>query len=375
MKHILDKYIIFSMEAKRLMQNRKQIWTMFLVPVLMVLTLLWGVALLETKEQYGRIDVYGANMYSDMLLEKFSEYEVVLSEEKFVVESFRLDNEKNNVAINVLQNEIQIIYDSAMVTNVQFLDVAKRMADSILTLKASESTYVNYWQGIDVIQSVDIGQSCDYLKNVLLPLISLVFVIILMLTNMSISNLAIEMYAGEREKGSFDLLLLSGTRLKTIVLEKYIFLTLNTFLLLIVQGTALFLGLRYFQPELYSIVNFPEISKLKWFITLTVCFLAMAMFISALFIGIASSFEKKKQATAYIGIIQIFMAMFTYIPNVLGEEMLNYLPISNLTGVMGAAMNGETTIGYLGGSLGISMLVTIISLNYSECVLERDRKK
>ena len=166
MKHILDKYIIFSMEAKRLMQNRKQILTMFLVPVLMVLTLLWGVALLETKEQYGRIDVYGANMYSDMLLEKFSEYEVVLSEEKFVVESFRLDNEKNNVAINVLQNEIQIIYDSAMVTNVQFLDVAKRMADSILTLKASESTYVNYWQGIDVIQSVDIGQSCDYLKNV-----------------------------------------------------------------------------------------------------------------------------------------------------------------------------------------------------------------
>lgn len=370
-----SKNIIFSMEVKRFTQNRKQMLFTFLVPILVVLALLCGLAFLEDAGVKGSIELYGANMYSGVLNEKFEEYDVCFSEEEFRSENSRLGIDKNVIVITVLQNEIQVIYDSSMITNTYLLDVASRMSESILALQKNENIYVDYWKKVDTIQMVDIGQTSEYLKSIVLPLISMVFVIILMLVNTSVSNLAIETIAGDRERGSLDLLLLSGGDWKTIVLEKYMFIAINAFLLLLVQGVTLFVGMRFLQPQLYQMISAFGISELRWFTPIIGCFVAMAMFTSALFIAISASFEKKRQATSYTGIVQIVMAMLTYVPNVLGEETLNYLPISNLYAVMENAMKGEITIGYLGGSFGISLAVTVISLSYARIILERDTRK
>ena len=202
---------ILLMEANRFFQNRKQVITTFLLGPVMVFLMLSAIGSISENES--RIEVYGAETFCEVLTEEAENDERIVFEPGTADHKDRAFLDKNTVVIAVEQDTVQIYYDSSLLTDSGLLYTAQELADRIVALQINEAQYPIYDETVRSISIVDISSSADQIEMVLIPLVSMVFIIALMLANMSISSLATDSIAGERERGTFDMLRLSRSAL------------------------------------------------------------------------------------------------------------------------------------------------------------------
>ena len=279
------------------------------------------------------------------------------------------------MVIAVEQDIVQIYYDSSLLTDSGLLYTAQELADRIVALQINEAQYPIYDETVRSISIVDISSSADQIEMVLIPLVSMVFIIALMLANMSISSLATDAIAGERERGTFDMLRLSGTGVRSIILGKYIFIVFMSMVILTAEAVVLALGVQKYYPELFQIVAVQASENPLWFLPLLLCLFGVAALTAALYLALSASFEKVKQVGAYASIVQIVLSLFTYAPNVVDAQVLNYLPISNLWLVLRKALAGESTVVFVASSMGVALAIAAVSLCYATTILEKDTKQ
>lgn len=373
MKFISKMLTIFLMEAYSFFQNRKQIIITFLLGPIMVFAMMYAMGGISTAES--RIEIYGAQVIREVLAEAFESDEGIVFKEGTVDHKSRASAEKNTVVIAVEQVGVCIYYDSALLTDSELLYTAQALADRIVALQINEDQYLMYDENVSAIRSVDISSAGDQIGAVLIPLVSMVFIIALMLANTSISSMATDTVAGERERGTFDMLRLSGTKISTIILGKYAFIVLVGLAVLITEAAFLALGLRHYQQELYRIAAEQAAKNPLWFLPLLMCLFSISIMTTALYIALSASFEKAKQATAYASIVQLVLSLFTYAPNVLGGEVLNYLPISNLWIVLQRTLEGQSAALYVASGTGIALVVAVAAIFYATTILEKETKR
>ena len=174
--------------------------------------------------------------------------------------------------------------------------------------------------------------------------------------------------AGERERGTFDMLRLSGTRTSAIILGKYAFVVLITMVILVMDVLALAFGLWQFTPELFDIAAVQGAKNPVWFMSVLGCMFSMAILTSALYLTLSASFEKSKQAASYSSMVQLVLSLLTYASNVVGAGLLAYVPIGNVWVVLGKALKGETTITYVACSMAIAVVISAAALWYASLV-------
>lgn len=366
------KTIIF-MEAKRFFQNRKQVITTFLLgPVMVFLTLS---AIGSISESESRIEVYGAENSCEVLTEETQNDERIVFESGTVDHKERASLKKNTVVIAVVQDAVHIYYDSSLLTDTGLLYTAQELADRIVALQINNAHYLIYDEAVSGIQIVDISSSADQIEMVLIPIVSMVFIIALMLANTVISSHATDAIAGERERGTFDMLRLSGTGIRSIILGKYIFIVFVSMVILVAEAAVLVLSIHKYYPELFRIAAMQASEKPLWFLPLILCLFGIAVLTTALYMALSASFGKVKQVGAYASIVQIVLSLFTYAPNIVDARALNYLPISNLWFVLKKALAGESTMAFVASSMGIAMAIAAAALCYATSILEKDTKQ
>ncbi len=373
MKLITNVITLFRMEANRFIQNQKQVITALFFGPVMVFVMLAALAAISTAD--ARIEIYGAERYGNALMQHTQRDEQIVFKAGTVDPKARVYQGKNTVVIAVEQGTVQIYYNSSLLTDSGLLYTAQELADNIAALQVNEAQYPIYDEAVSAIRSVDISDSTNHIEAVLIPLSSMVFIIALMLANMSISSLATDAIAGERERGTFDMLRLSGTEIRSIVLGKYIFIVFVSMVILTAEAAALLLGIQKCYPELFQIVAAQALENPLWFLPLLLCLLGIAALAAALYIALAASFEKVKQVGAYASIVQFVLSLFTYAPNVVHAEALNYLPISNLWLVLRKALAGESTVAFTASGMGIALAIAAASLCYATIILEKDTKQ
>lgn len=373
MVHVSKIKTILHMEVNRFFQNRKQVITTFLLGPVMVFLMLSAIGSISESES--RIEVYGAEAFCEVLTEEAENDKRIVFEPGTVDHKDRAFLDKNTVVIAVEQDSVQIYYDFSLLTDSGLLYTAQELADRIVALQINEAQYPEYDESVRGISIVDISSSADQIEMVLIPLVSMVFIIALMLANMSISSLATDSIAGERERGTFDMLRLSGTGIRFIILGKYIFIVFVSMVILIAEAAVLALGIRRYYPELFQIVAMQASENPLWFLPLLLCLFGIAVLTTALYMALSASFEKVKQVGAYASIVQIALSLFTYAPNVVDAQALSYLPISNLWFVLQNALAGESTIVFTASSIGIALVIAAVSLCYATSILEKDTKQ
>lgn len=373
MVHISKIKTILFMEANRFFQNRKQVLTTLLLGPVMVFLMLSAIGSISENESC--IEVYGAAAFHEVLTEEAKNDERIVFEPGTVNHKDRAFLDKNTVVIAVEQDTVQIYYDSSLLTDSGLLYKAQELADRIAAWQINETQYAVYDEYVCGIEIVDISNSADQIEMVLLPLVSIVFIIALMLANTSISSLATEAIAGERERGTFDMLRLSGTRIRSIILGKYSFIVLVCMLILTAEAAVLALGVHKCYPELFRIAAIQVSENPLWFLPLLLCLFGIAVLTAALYMALSASFENVKQVGAYASIVQIVLSLFTYAPNVVDAQALNYLPISNLWFVLQKALASESTVVFVASSMGVALAIAAASLCYATTILEKDTKQ
>lgn len=373
MRQLSNILVIFSMETCRFYRNRKQVLTTLLLGPVMVFLMLSAVG--SISESQSRIEVYGAEAFRDVLTAEGKNDEHIAFEPGTVEHKARVSQNKNTVIIAVAQDTVQIYYDSSLLTDSGLLYTARELADRIAAWQINEAQYPEYDESVRGISIVDISSSADQIEMVLIPIVSMVFIIALMLANTSISSLATDAIAGERERGTFDMLRLSGTGIRSIILGKYIFIVFVSMVILIAEAAVLALGVQKYYPELFRTAAVLASENPLWFLPLLLCLFGIAVLTTALYMALSASFEKVKQVGAYASIVQIALSLFTYAPNVVDAQALSYLPISNLWFVLQNALAGESTIVFTASSIGIALVIAAVSLCYATSILEKDTKQ
>ena len=373
MRKLSNILVIFSMETSRLHRNRKQVLTTYFLGPIMVFLVLSAIGSISESES--RIEVFGAEAFCDVLTEKAENDERIVFESGAVEHKARASQNENTVVVVVEQETVQIFYDSSLLTDTGLLYTARELADRIVALQINEVQYPTYDESVSSVQIVDISSSADQIEMLLIPIVSMVFIIALMLTNMSISGLATDAIAGERERGTFDMLRLSGTGMRSIILGKYIFIVFVSVVILVAEAAVLVLGIHKYYPALFRIAAMQASENPLWFLPLILCLFGIAVLTTALYMALSASFEKVKQVGAYASIVQIALSLFTYAPNVVDAQVLNYLPISNLWFVLQNALAGESTTFFVASSIGLAMVIAVAALCYATSILEKDTKQ
>ena len=373
MRHLLNIVVIVSIETIRFVQNRKQVITTLLLGPAMVFLMLSAIGSISESES--RIEVYGTEDFCDVLIDETENDDRIIFEPGTVEHKARASQNKNTVVVTVENDAVQIFYDSSLLTNLGLLYTARELADRIVALQINEAQYPIYDETVRSISIVDISNSADQIEMVLIPIVSMVFIIALMLANTSVSSLATDAIAGERERGTFDMLRLSGTGIRCIILGKYIFIVFVSLVILIAEAAVLALGVHKYYPELFRTAAVLASENPLWLLPLLLCLFGIAVLTVALYMALSASFEKVKQVGAYASIVQIVLSLFTYAPNVVDAQVLNYLPISNLWFVLQKALAGESTIVFVASSTGIALAIAAVSLCYATTILEKDTKQ
>lgn len=366
---------IFTMEAQRFFGNRRFMISTLIFSPIVVFVLLFAISSMANRNSVSCIEVYGAKAFESQLSETVKMDENIIFKENATDYEERVRSGKNIVVVVAFSEAVQVYYDSSLLVNTSVLNTAQSIANNILALQINEEKYSEFVRTVETIKLEDISSSSDYIEFALIPVLGLIFVIALVLINSSIADLAVDAFAGEKERGTFDMLRLSGSKVSAIVAGKFGFVALVGVAVLVLEGVFLVLGLQQYQPELYKFAIQKATENPLWFVPVLICIFSVSILCTALFVAIGASFEKVKQAFAYTGIVQIVLSLFSYAPSVWNENILNYLPIGNLSIVTQAALEGESTTAYVVVSLSISLVIAIAALIYTASVLERERKK
>ena len=359
---------IFNMESKKFLQNKRTFLLTFLLGPIMILAFVFLVQQMEPKNSkieiynYSNIDEIVAAPFENVEFKEGADYEASIS------------SEKNVVAIVNGGETVDVYYNPSLLTDRELLNDARKIALNIIAMTENADRYSVYEKSVNNIQRKNINDEKTYLIKTFASTISLLFFVALMTTNTAIGNMSSDAICGERERGTFDTLLLSGTKISTIVLGKMLFISVVGFFILVINGIALYGSISLLDEGLKEIVKSQLSGRLFWFAPFIVLFAGISILETSLFFAIASTFNKVKQAMSYIGIAQIFLSLFSYAPNILAEKNLPYVPIANLSIIFERVLSDKPYLICLIASSGIVVAIAIPLYLYTIGILKQTRK-
>lgn len=358
---------IFSMQAHGFFENRKQVVMTLLFGPMMVFLMLFVLGDISAAES--QIVIYGAEPYRQELMAE----DLVFAQGE--VDTALLASGEASVVLAVDDQGVQLYYDSSVLRNSAVLYRAQELGDRITAMMIAHGAYPQFQNAVDAIATVDISTDENQIETVLIPMVSMVFLIGMILANSNMGTMATDAIAGERERGTFDMLRLSGTKISAVMLGKYGFIMLVSVAILVMDGLALALGLWKFCPEIFEIALVQAGKNPLWFLPVLGCLVSVAVLTGALYLALSASFDNPKQAGAYSSMVQLVLSLLTYASNVVGAGMLAYVPIGNLWVVLGKALNGEATASYVGVSMAVSVAIAAGALWYGTTNLEKEMKR
>ena len=222
---------LFLMEFKKFRNSKKLIFSTFLLGPIMIFFLLFFLQNTSTQnENILIIDEFTNNsfysQFENIELSKNNNYEELVQKE-------------NNLVIIVNNHEnIKIYFDSSKLQSQTLLTEAQKIASKIMANNINSDNYNHFEESIEIIEKININNSFD--ENIL-TLISMIFLITLITTTSNIGTLTIDSICGEKERGTFDTLRLSGAKLQEIIFSKFSFIAIIGFLSLLINIITIFI--------------------------------------------------------------------------------------------------------------------------------------
>lgn len=362
---------IFKMESKKFFQNPKNILSTFLVGPLLIFLLLFMFTQI-TIPSTSSIEIYSVEILPEIIAANFNDVEFRNNVEEY---ENRIKTGETAIAIVNDGESVNIYYDSSLLPDTNLLLNAKKIAANIIVMQENSEQYNEFIENIKEIKLTNLNENSNSFYVAISSVITLMFFVTLMSVNTSIGSMATDAICGERERGTFDTLTLSGIKPSCLVLGKMSFITLIGFTMLIINSIALGIGLCYTFDGAYEFFKVQLNGRFLWFLPFPVLFIGISLLVTSLFFAIATSFDKVKQAMSYMGIIQIILSLFSYAPAVFGDKALSYVPISNLSIVLDAVLNNEDYWGYVIGSSVIILIFTVFLYIYSVNILRYGEMK
>ena len=377
-----NKNIIFEIvkkEIRDVVRDKKTLFMMIIIPILLY-PLIFGFILtlqdsfLNTdKTNYNKIGfAFETDEILNKLIEKL-EIDKIDGNEKELEE--KLEKEEINAYITIKDKTFIISYSEKN----QYGNLSLQMSKTLLEeYKKISQSQILITKGINpdeiinnyIIEDKDISKT-DAMKEFMIELVP---TFILITTTLTSIFAAIDMTAGEKERGTLETLLTFPIKKKTIIGGKFIATVLCTILSSILGFISMYSMLYYLSGKLESF-NKIELLSIDKIILIMILFVEFSMLISALAIAISSkskSFKEaqnKAQPLAFITMIPMFISMM----GIKIDFKLSLIPFINVNLLMSEIIANTLNINYYIISLLSNTVFTLIILKLIDKLYKSDK--
>lgn len=336
---------IIKREWMRLSKQPKVMVTTFLMPCVLIF-LVMGIFLsgiLERKPQSIAVITDSAKI-KEFIAENEAYQDILIFEQ--MNEELETMYDKGNVAV-VLEigteaKAVRLQYDSTKLSSNKVMITAQEFVSDLALFLQNEEVYEEFAGNQLSILENDVSSIIEREEAQLKLYISIFVAVLIFMVGQPLASFAIDSYVGERERGTYDSIRLSGVEIFQFILGKTVFTVSVGLISGVLQVTTILLGIRYFMGSMGVEHYIDNALMMTVTIILTSC-VSLAMLVAVL-IYLSTYFEKVRDAATYAAIGTLVFTLLSQVSNVVDQTALEYLPLLNMNQLILKNAHGSASI-------------------------------
>ncbi|MBR5039662.1 MAG: ABC transporter permease [Clostridiales bacterium] len=369
--HVLH---VIKSEWKKTRKTPVQLVTMLLVPMISVLFLSWCLSYVVTLvDRYSGTVYFPEDFSAEEMKEELSESYPDFSFRNGTLEeaTTRVSNGKADCALVVEDKTIRILYDSSILTSSQALKDAKDLGIDLSYLLEGEKYYSDAYDLYPEIENIDMSSSADRVIGYIDRVGGVVGMIIFLMMASNAMTLSARTITGEKERQTFDTLVLCPADLSKILLGKELVMLAEIFLSGIIGSIAAIGGMAIWSPKEFDAVTENGAEVAGWFFVIVLLIFAAALVITAIFSVIGSAFAQTKKTSLFSSCGMVLVSISAILPSFIDTGIVKYFPLSDWTPILKSICKDEFTYTPIFTALAISLLLFGLSMILSSGLWER----
>lgn len=340
--------VIALHEFFRLYKARKQLACILIIPVISIIGLLFVLNIAEQTENENIIVYVDEEQKetAELVINQFMQtgVEIQLNESS----EFREEMCKEETSIPIIRIRSEVIdvyYDSAHGSS-SLINKTKELARRISVSADSIADY-QYIELSKQVETQDLSTDVQKYGKKIHPVITSVLMIALMLLSLNLVNQASDTIPGERERGSFDLLKLTGISSTELCVGKglmMVCLSLVTAFMIQVTIWGWLLVEAFLNKsdvDLYIIKNMIQMnSVISVFLSVT----ATSLMISSMYFYTVTWFDSVKAATSYCSIVMVVVSLCSSLSEFVNFKFVECIPLIGITKVLEQIVLGQVNM-------------------------------
>ena len=328
---------VMRSEWRKTKKTPAQLLMMLIVPVVSVLFLSWCMCYVRVM-----VDKYHASVYlpDEKTTEEISgylgEYYPYFSFVTGTVEEAeeRVHEGKTDCALVVDNTTVRILYDSTILTSTIALKDANDCANDLVYLLEGKDYLEGAYELYPETKTIDLSTDEQKLVNYFDQMSGLIGMILFLMMASNAMTLAAKTITGEKERQTFDSLVLCPSPLRKILLGKELVMMIEVFVSGLAGLAAAVAGMAVWYPDEFSMVRKAVANDPVWIPVVLTLLLTVTLVITGIFSIIGSAFATAKKASLFSSAGMVFISVGAILPNFIDKDIVRYIPVANWTPVI-----------------------------------------
>ncbi|MBQ5968368.1 MAG: ABC transporter permease [Clostridiales bacterium] len=369
--HVLH---VIKSEWKKTRKTPVQLVTMLLVPLLSVLFLSWCLSYVNVLvNRYKGTVYFPEEISAEEMEETLSEFYPDFSFRSGTMDDAktRVGNGRTDCAVVVEEKTIRILYDSSILTSSAALKDAKDLGLDISYLLSGKEFYDEVYEIYPETETLDLSTSADRLDSYLDRVGGVVGMIIFLMMSSNAMAISARSITGEKERQTFDTLVLSPAKLSKILTGKVLVMMAEIFLSGFVGFAAGIAGMAVWSPKEFAAITDNRGNVFVWLLVVLAILFAATLVITAVFSVIGSAFAQTKKASLFSSAGMVIVSVTAMLPSFIDAEVIRMFPLSNWTPLLKDLCEDDFTFNPIFTALAIGLLLFGLSMILSSALWER----
>ena len=364
-------------EWKKTRKTPIQLVMMLLVPFLTTMVLFFGLSYMRGLGDHYSGVVYlpteaEMNTAEGMLKERYSSFSFSSGDEEKAKNSIRSGGK--DVAICITDTQIEVFYDSSILTSSLALKESSDIASELSFLLADRATFDEYIEFLPETQIHDLSTEEKKLDTNLNQICSTIGMVLFLSMCTNAMTLSTGSITGEKERQTFDTLVLCPAPLRKILTGKVLVMMFQVFLSGVMGTLGAICGLIIWDQKDFHMIADRVGSDPSWIFILLLLLITVSLLIAAVFSVIASAFPQAKKTSLFSSAGMILISVGAMVPTYVSGPVLKYIPVANWAPVVKAACKHQTEIVPVLCALGITACLFGVSMILSAGLWERSHE-
>lgn len=274
------------------------------------------------------------------------------------------------IEIGLDEKKVHLQYDSIKISSSDLLITAQEIISDLALYLQDEEVYEIFSSNQFAVLEQDVSSIVEREEAQFKVIVSILAAVLIFLVGQPLANFAIDSYVGEKERGTYDSIRLSGIEISQFVLGKTIFAVMVGVISCALQIVTAILAVMYFEGSL-GVEHYIDNT---WIMTLTIVLtgsISLALLVAVL-IYISTYFEKVRDAGTYASIGVLVFTLLSQLTNVVDEAVLEYIPLLNMNQLILKNAHGSVSIFPLLVSVILGSVIVVILTQMSVLKLKRE---